>query len=338
MFRELFEIPFIHLTVKSYGFMVVLGFIAAIWLIRRLSKHLGNDPEHITNAALYSLISGVLGARVFYVVHHFDQFRGRLLSIFAVWEGGLELLGGVFLALVVIVLYIKLNKLPLRHYLDILGIALMLALSFGRIGCFLNGCCFGKPTDSCLGVVYPYDSPPYACQAYPDEKRQRFEPRLNLPAEYYGHYDEFGNWVEAAENTKYYNALKPKSLLTDQQKEDVSRDGHYHALPIHPTQLYSSAMALVWCIVLYFFWKNWGSGQKDISKQKKFGKPGCTFGLMFVLYGPTRFVIEFIRDDNPFEKFGLTISQFIGLGMLAIGLIIIAICSNMKTRPVSTNQ
>ncbi len=314
MHRELFEIPFLHLSVKSYGFMVVVGFLAAIWLIKKLSKHINSNPEHITNAALYALIAGVIGARIFYVVHYFDRYQSRPLSVFYVWEGGLELLGGVFLGLAVLIVYMKRHKLPIRLYFDILAIALMLALSFGRIGCFLNGCCYGKPTDSKIGVVFPYDSPAYLEQIYPDPQRGRMKPYTNLPDSYF---DKNGY-------------LKPYDSLSKSQQEDVTRHHRYCNISIHPTQLYSSGMALFWSIVLYLFWKNWGSGQLDLSKRKKFGKPGSTFGLMFILYGPTRFVIEFIRDDNPFEAAGLTISQFISIAMVIIGVVVMVVCSRMQ--------
>lgn len=330
MLRELFEIPFIHLSVKGYGFMVVVGFVAAILLIRKLSKRLGDNPEHITNAALYSLVTGVLGARIFYVIHHYDQFQGRFLDVFAVWQGGLELLGGVFFAIAVIILYMKLNKLPIRLYLDILAIALLLALSFGRIGCFLNGCCYGKPTESVVGVTFPYDSPVYEGQAYPDPKRNRENAYIDLPAEYYGYLSGDGIWVHSTEESKYSAYLKPYERLTDEQKHDVSKQGHLHALPVHPTQLYSSGAALFWSFMLYLFWIKWGSGQKDLSKRKRFGYSGCTFGLMFIVYGITRFIIEFIRDDNPFEIGTLTISQLLGIGMIVAGSIFMLICANMK--------
>ncbi len=65
MFPELFEIPFTPLTVKSYGLMMVIGFLAAVSLIRHLSRNITPDPQLITNAALYSLIGGVVGARLF---------------------------------------------------------------------------------------------------------------------------------------------------------------------------------------------------------------------------------------------------------------------------------
>ena len=125
MHPELFRIPFTELTVKSYGVMMVCGFIAAIYIIRKLSRDMGENSEHITTAALYSLMAGVAGARIFYVIHYWQDFRGRaIISAFAVWDGGLELLGGVLLAVLVIGVYLRVNKLPVRRYLDILGVGL----------------------------------------------------------------------------------------------------------------------------------------------------------------------------------------------------------------------
>ena len=80
MHPKLFEIPFVHLTVWSYDVMMVIGFISAVYLIRRLSRNITTDPQMITNAALYSLIAGVVGARLFYIIHYFDNFKTPALS------------------------------------------------------------------------------------------------------------------------------------------------------------------------------------------------------------------------------------------------------------------
>jgi len=155
MYPELFKIPFIDLSLPSYGLMMVVGFLAAVFVMRRLSRDITSNPQFITNASLYALIAGVVGARLFYVVHYFDKFRANLLSVFAVWHGGLELLGGALLAVAVILFYLWRHKLPVRRYLDIAAIGLMLALGFGRIGCFLKGDCFGRPTKLPWGVRFP---------------------------------------------------------------------------------------------------------------------------------------------------------------------------------------
>jgi phosphatidylglycerol:prolipoprotein diacylglycerol transferase len=327
MHPELFEIPFIHLTVKSYGLAMVIGFLATVWLIRRLSRDITPDPQLITNAALYSLIGGVAGARLFYVVHYFNHFRDNLLSAFAIWQGGLELLGGVILAIAVIFFYLWYHKLHIRRYLDILAIGLMLALAFGRIGCFLNGCCFGKPTELPWAVCFPYNSFAYCSQVNPNSARNRPAPRLQLPPEYFSYTDKDG--------LRY---LKPYQDLTAGQKTEVTT-GKYRCLPIHPTQLYESAGAAVMCVVLYLFWRRTRNAEFSGSPNRFLAKSGQTFSLMFILYAAVRFFIEFLRDDNPFE-FGLwlTISQIITVLMLVFGVVLMAIFQRMKPDKLSASR
>jgi len=323
MYPELFEIPFIHVTVKSYGLMMVVGFLAAVSLIRYLSRNITQDPQHITNAALYSLIAGVVGARLFYVVHHGDQFRGSISSVFAIWQGGLELLGGVVLAIAVIFFYLCYHKLPIRGYLDILAIGLMLALVFGRIGCFLNGCCFGKPTELPWAVRFPYGSFAYQSQIYPDPKRNRARPQLELPAEF-SMQNNSGAGIQ-------HQHLKPYDQLTPEQKRAVTH-GRYRCLPVHPTQLYSSANAAALCLLLWLFWRRSQNAENSKMTHGLFTKPGSTFALMFILYGIARFLIEFFRDDNPFEVGSLTISQILSIVLVGVGAALMALFCSMKPK------
>jgi phosphatidylglycerol:prolipoprotein diacylglycerol transferase len=313
MLRELFRIPFTSLTVKGYGLMLVIGFLLAMHVIRRLSRNITPDPQMITNVSLYSLVAGVVGARVFYILHHFDNFKYNIASVFAIWEGGLELLGGVLAAIAVIILYLRYHKLPARQYLDILAIGLMLALCFGRMGCFLNGCCFGKPCDLPWAVRFPYGSFAYTSQVEPNPSRNRLSPQLQLP-------DDFFN----------SGILKPYDELTPQQKEMVTT-GPYRCLAVHPTELYSSADAAVIAGLLYLFWRRAQNAQKTENFLKPLTKPGGTSALMFILYGCVRFFEEFLRDDNPLEYGrwiiykGGTISQNLSIYMVIFGVVMMLI-------------
>jgi len=327
MIPELFELPFIHVTIKSYGLMMVIGFILGVSLMCHCARRIKHNPEYVTNAALYALISGVIGARIFFIMHNFDSYRNHILSIFAIWNGGLEYIGGVFLAIIVVFIYLKKKKLPVRIYMDMITIGLMIGLAFGRIGCYLNGCCFGKPTTSACSITFPYGSLAYESQAFPNYLRERTEPLINLPAEYYGYFAEDGQtWIPANESNKLRANLKPKDLLTDQQKSDVKTK--YKMLRIHPSQFYSTANSLVLCLIFYLFWRKFG-----IKYQ------GCTFALMFILYGPTRFFLETLRDDNPFENAwwiiypGGTISQNIRIYMFIIGIILMIVFPRFKSFP-----
>jgi phosphatidylglycerol:prolipoprotein diacylglycerol transferase len=239
-----------------------------------------------------------------------------------VWQGGLEVLGGAILAIAVIFLYLRWHKLPVRRYLDIVAVGLMLALVFGRIGCFLKGDCFGKPTNLPWAVRFPYASDPYYSQVLPDQKRNRSAPHLERPEEYFDVY-----------NDKKY--LKPFENLTEDQKQAVTT-GPYRCLPVHPTQLYSSANALLGCFLLYLFWRRSQDQAKAEKNGRLFAKPGSTFALMFIFYGITRFLIEFLRDDNPFEYGSLmiykggTISQNLSLYLIVFGILLMVLFQKMK--------
>jgi phosphatidylglycerol:prolipoprotein diacylglycerol transferase len=328
MYPELFEIPFTHLTVKSYGLMMVVGFLAAVSLIRWLSRNITPDPQLVTNGALYSLIGGVAGARLFYVVHYLDRFRAHPVAVFFIWEGGLEFLGGVVVAITIIFVYLRYHKLPIRRYLDILAIGLMLGIAFGRIGCFLNGCCYGKPTDLPWAVRFGYLSFAHRSQISPDPARNRLEPQLALPEEFFGYHDDDGNFVQD---------WKPKDKLTEQQKYEVTK-GKYRCLPVHPTQLYASAAGAVLCLLLYLFWRRAQRAGGSGNTAKLLAKPGCTFALAFILYGIWRFLMEFLRDDNPFEHAwwavykGGTVSQNLSIYLVILGVVLMAVFQAIKPK------
>jgi phosphatidylglycerol:prolipoprotein diacylglycerol transferase len=331
MHPELFEIPFIHLTIRSFGLMMVIGFLMGFFLIGRLGRSITSNPQLITNLALYCLVAGVVGARVFFVVHHFDELQNPLASMFAVWQGGLEFYGGVIFAIPVIILYSRRHKLPIRLSLDIIAIALMLGLSFGRLGCFLNGCGFGKPAELPWAVRFPYDSFAYFSQINPNPERNRSEPQLELP------HDEYSSYPHI--NTKLYP--KPFEELTEQQKFEVTK-GKYRCHSIHPTQLYSSANAALVSLILYLFWRRAQSAAGSGNSRKLFTRPGHTFALAFILYGITRFLIEYLRDDNPFEYAwwavykGGTVSQNLSIYLVILGVVLMAIFQTAKPNATAT--
>ncbi len=308
------RIPLLRLTIWSFGAMTVLGFVMGILLARRLARRSGLDPEVISNVALYCLIVGIAGARVFYVIHHLNQFHGGLLEMIAVWRGGLEFVGGAIPAILVLLLYLRHHKLPVRRYFDILAVALMFGLAFGRIGCFLNGCCFGKPADLPWAVRFPYRSYAYISQINPDLARRRAEPRLPLPqAQYFDFYTEDGTWYP-----------KPLDELSRRQRREVT-EGKYRCLPVHPTQLYASANALLLCAILYVSWrKSLPSLRVDKSPGWPW-RPGLTVALAFLLYGVARFILESLRDDNPFEIGSLTISQLVSIAVFIVGIVLLAV-------------
>ncbi len=148
MRRILFEIPlpFLHtnLPVYAYGFMLMVAFLAAITIARWRAKKENIDPNKITDLGIYLVCAGIFGARLFFVMQFFENYKDNLFNIFKIYEGGLVYYGGLFAAIIALLVFVKLHKMSFLKLVDILMPSAALGLGIGRIGCFLNGCCFGK--------------------------------------------------------------------------------------------------------------------------------------------------------------------------------------------------
>ena len=156
MHPELLSFGFVHL--RSYGVMMAVAFVVGTFLALRESRRLSLDEDKVVNVILVTLVASVLGARMLYVLEHLPEFRREWSSVLALWQGGLTLYGGVAAGTFAGLVAAKRMNLPVWITADALTPALALGTAFGRIGCFLNGCCYGRPTDLPWGVVFPHDS------------------------------------------------------------------------------------------------------------------------------------------------------------------------------------
>lgn len=157
MLPVLFEIGGFKVT--SFGVLIALSFLAAAWLLARGLKRDGQDPEVAWDLAGWAAICGILGAKFYYLILHFDETSldpwGALLSRSGlVWYGGL--IGG---ALGVLFRLHQL-KLPVLKVADSVAPALALGYAVGRVGCFLVGDDYGAPTDQPWGIAFPQGAPP----------------------------------------------------------------------------------------------------------------------------------------------------------------------------------
>ncbi|MDD5698822.1 MAG: prolipoprotein diacylglyceryl transferase [Victivallaceae bacterium] len=149
------------LTIRWYGVMAAVGFLLAAALITLNRKRAGMSENQASTLTFIAIICGVTGARIFYVMENWStQFRGNFPEVFRIDHGGLVFYGGFFLAMAGIITYCRMAKLDMIRVMDVFTPGLALGHAVGRIGCFLNGCCFGKITHSWLGVHYPEGSGP----------------------------------------------------------------------------------------------------------------------------------------------------------------------------------
>lgn len=187
MHPEFFTLPVLGTPIKTYGFCLMIGFLSAVWFSMRRARRVKADADVVLDMSFLSLLFGVAGARVFYVVHywesHFADAPNRLLAAINITEGGLEFLGGLLCAFAAILVYAVRKKLSIRLYLDIMAPGVMWGLAFGRLGCFFNGCCFGA---LCVGPpaqqeAYPWGVRfPFASNAHLDQWAER---KVTAPAE-----------------------------------------------------------------------------------------------------------------------------------------------------------
>jgi len=142
--------------------MLFISFLCGIAVVEHRAKKFGVDPKKITDLALWVLLAVVVGSRLFYVAFHWQEFNHDLIGIIAFWRGGLAGLmfyGGFLGGIIAGFLFVYFNKLPVRKLMDAVAPAIVLGEGFTRIGCFLNGCCFGRPTGCALGIEFPLHSP-----------------------------------------------------------------------------------------------------------------------------------------------------------------------------------
>lgn len=152
MHPVLFEIG--GFPVFSYGAMLAIAFLAAALLARRRAVSLGMDGEEILDLSILIIISGIIGGRLMFVLLNIGYYRTNPLDVFKLWEGGLVWYGGLGLALICATAFLRLKKIPVLKTGDLMMPYVALGQAIGRIGCFLNGCCYGKPTTLPIGVTF----------------------------------------------------------------------------------------------------------------------------------------------------------------------------------------
>jgi phosphatidylglycerol:prolipoprotein diacylglycerol transferase len=246
----------------GYGMMMFVGFTSATWLASRRVRAIGQRPEVVWDMILWALIPGLIGARLNYLLQYWDRvFAGKqgaelVIAVFALWDGGIVFYGSVIGGIVGVTMFCLRRKIRPIAMFDVIAPSLFVGEGFGRIGCFLYGCCFGR---AC--------SLPWAVQFPPDSLT-------------------FEKLVERG-------TIQPNAPMT---------------IPLHPTQLYSSAAAFLLAGILAWYYR-----------RRPFD--GAVASLAFILYPINRFVLETFRDDEP-GRLGtnLTFSQLVSIGLWFVGV------------------
>ncbi len=365
MRQVLFTIPLpfgdAKVPVFGFGVMLILAFVAAAWLAGRRAKQEGYTHTIPWDVGLCIFFCGVIGARLLsmFVDQKPPSNLGEFFFQFIrIWEGGLVLYGsipggliGYWLAYRTVV---KPNKVRTLQFGDWLAPSIALGIAFGRMGCFLNGCCYGDVADpahvpSAMMVQFPANSNPYNEVVWMRGWQTTFGMQLGITAQ-----DECkviavdgdssaakagllpGDRVEAIEDHATPNhesllkallAIKPYEQLTI----TVKRQGQIvkltfvppPSLPLLPTQLYMALDGVILCLLLWAYY--------PLRRRE-----GAVMALLMMTYAINRYLIEQLRLDNPEYVGGFTISQAISLALFSAGFIMM-ILVQWKGRPVMSS-
>jgi phosphatidylglycerol---prolipoprotein diacylglyceryl transferase len=235
------------IKIFTYGFMLAIAFLSAILVAAREAKRQGIPQGQFYDLCFYIIVAALVGSRLLFVILEPRFFLSHPLKLFALWEGGLDFQGGLFLALVVAFFYIRRRGWSWRPTLDALALGAPLGQFFGRIGCFMAGCCYGTPTHVPWAVVF----------------------------------------------------TDPTSLCP------------FRGEPLHPSQLYESALALGVFAFLYWF-----------RTRKRYS--GQLVLLYLCLAGLVRFIVEFFRSPmdyrGPLYLGWMPLTQLIALALFLVCL------------------
>ena len=335
------------LPIRGYGVLVLTGLLSGIGITIHRGRSLGISPDLIISLGFWMMLGGVAGARIFYVVQKWDEFSDkalgqRLLAIVKLTEGGLVIYGGMIGGILAAIVFCYKNRQPLRAIGDLVAPAFLIGLAFGRIGCLMNGCCFGGVCTANLPTIqFPQGSGPYLVQLESGKllgielaERQakngdvaiaRVEPES--PAAEAG--IRPGSLLEKIE---VFNApfsansdpAAPPKLVADVRLDNSvinfsSTQLPARSLPVHPSQIYAAINAallcwLIWCIQPLPRWD------------------GMAFLIAILLAACSRFLEEGIRSDEGGQLgTSLSIAQWISL--IAAGTAVVLIFLLRKTTP-----
>jgi phosphatidylglycerol:prolipoprotein diacylglycerol transferase len=337
------------MPIRGYGVMLLAGILAGVGMAVHRAKQVGLDTERLLSLAIWMVISGVIGARLFYVIEYWDEsFAGRslgetLLEIANIPEGGLVIYGGLVGGAVGFTMWARRYRWPLLATADLVAPSLLIGLALGRIGCLLNGCCYGGQTDWPWAVTFPqlssrYDSskplaarrftPPYADQASRGELHGfRIESGADGSVvvawvEPGSAADEVGLKTDAVidsiDGVKIASLAEARALLFDRFTSQRTmrlglRGGQTieigpiapppRSRAVHPTQVYSAIDA---ALLGWLLWSYYPFRRRD----------GEVVALLLTIHPISRFLLEIIRVDEPPLLAGMSISQNISVVLL----------------------
>jgi len=171
MYPNLFSIG--PVTVHTYGLFVALGFSIALLVTLKIGKAQGIEGKRVLDIGFIMILTAIIGSRLTFVLINFSHYKDRPMDILRIWEGGLVFSGGLVAVALVMGWYFRRHHLSFWQMGDLWAPGIAIGQATGRIGCFMAGCCYGKPTDLPWAVIFtdpqslaPLNTPLHPTQLY----------------------------------------------------------------------------------------------------------------------------------------------------------------------------
>jgi phosphatidylglycerol:prolipoprotein diacylglycerol transferase len=327
--------------IRGFGVMFMLAAVAGVALAAYRAWQMGVDPEVVYSLAFVMFFAGLAGARLFYIVPNWDEFQKPTLretaaALLNFTEGGLVVYGSVIFGLPAGIWFLRRRGLPLLPMADIIAPSMALGQAIGRIGCFLNGCCYGgvcltAPWAMTFPSQPPPGSPPYQQHlqggwhsgVWLEENGGRVQIAYVAPASPVERQGvRPGQVVERINGSSFESLAEARDRLAKGggSYEIELADGTIHrwgtsrgperSVPVHPAQIYAAIDAGLLALLL---WAYFPFRRRD----------GEVFALLVTLHPISRFLLEIIRSDEP-GRFGtdLTTSQWLSLAILGLACVL----------------
>ncbi|HEY1381295.1 MAG TPA: prolipoprotein diacylglyceryl transferase family protein [Gemmataceae bacterium] len=341
MQQVLFRIPpGTGLPVYGFGVMLLIAISTAAWLAGRRAEREGvAKSESLYDFFVWVVLGGLIGARLFYVIWFRDQFANPFLGFFKIWDGGIvfygSAIGGLIAGLIARRRFLSRFNISPWTLADVLAPSIAVGLCLGRIGCFLNGCCWGQVAcPAAPAAHFPMMTTParemirdYQTSAGfamdPRAKDDRTVGAVEPDSAATAAGLEPGDVIEAVGGkpvADYGELARALTVDWPRGKKDVTltvqRAGYEVTLPAYiprtigliPTQIYESvSMFLIFLVLLALYPLRRYNGQVMV--------------VLMLCYAVHRFFNESLREDTP-PVGGLTVSQWISLGIFAAGVLL----------------
>jgi phosphatidylglycerol---prolipoprotein diacylglyceryl transferase len=169
-----------YLDLHSYGLMIALGVLASFYITLTKSRRFGVDSDLLSSLFIWVIIAAFVGGKLFYFLEDIGKYTANPSLIKKAMGGGFVFYGSLIFAVPTIVWWLRKEKVPVRPFLDILAIVGPVVHSFGRVGCFLAGCCHGKVCDTWVGVTFSHPDSLAAIKNVPLYPTQLFDIAVNM--------------------------------------------------------------------------------------------------------------------------------------------------------------